>query len=1068
MSTVLIVDDKEINLLYLETLLKAHAFAVTSVTDGIEALATARSNPPDLIISDLLMPVMDGYTLLREWKTDATLCNIPFIVYTATYTEPEDERLALDLGADAFILKPSEPEAIMARIHDVQSRAHAKKPRQTVKNAAGAKSLQKVYNHVLVRKLEEKSQQLEETNRQLLRDINAHNSAEVMLRLLHSAVMQTQEAVMITDAQLDLPGPRIVFVNPAFTRMTGYSQEEVLGKSPRLLQGTETNRDMLARLREALQAAEPFEGEAINYRKDGTTFLQEWRITPLRDADGSLNHFLAIQRDITDSRREADALLESEQRLRQLAVSLETERERLAAAQRVAKVGSWETDLTTFEVIWSEETYRIHEQDPARFKPTHQAFLDIVHPEDRKMVNDLFLSSLLSPEPCSVEHRLLMPSGLYKSVEERWQIQFDADGRPLRAIGTCQDISERKLVETSLRESAAGIRRLNRVYAVLSQINALIVRATNRDELFAESCRIAAEVGGFRMAMICVADKETGLVHPVGSAGKSESLMKDVRRLLTSRQDVSRTMVGRVLLEKKTYVVNDSRNDSTLLLASDYNEAGVRSMAILPLIVANESVGALALYSAERDFFHADELTLLTELTSDISFAVDHIAKRDRLEYLTYYDDLTGLANRRLFIERVAQFARSAATHEHELAVFMFDLERFRHINDSLGRIAGDALLVQVAQWLTTNAKDPNLLARLGADVFAYVLPEVRSDHDLAELLKTKMGEFLSHPFHLDGNTFRIAAKAGVAIFPRDGEDDYADVLLKHAEAALKTAKSAGERFLFFDKAMTERIAVNLTLENQLRLALDNKEFVLYYQPKVNLQNNAVISAEALIRWQHPLTGLMPPGRFIPVLEETGLIHEVGRWALREAVRQCMHWRDAGVERMRIAVNVSPLQLRDRAFVADIESILAVDPRAADGLELEITESMIMSDIAHCIESLNALRKMGVRIAIDDFGTGFSSLSYLSRLPVDALKIDRSFIAEINETPAGLAIVSSVVTLAHSLNLGVVAEGVESDEQARLLRLIRCDELQGYFFSRPLAAEEFESRFLETRRQTSV
>lgn len=1060
MKTVLVVDDKEMNRLFLESLLKAHAYAVVLANDGVEALAAARNGPPDLIISDLLMPVMDGYTLLSEWKADPTLRNIPFIVYTATYTEPEDERLALDLGADAFILKPSEPDAFMARVEAVLADAHMRKPRQPESRPEGVADLRKTYNDVLVRKLEEKSQRLEDTNRKLLRDINARNSAELMLRLLHSAVMQTQESILITDAHLDPPGPRIVFVNPAFTRITGYEPEDVLGKTPRLLQGPETNRKTLARLRDALRTGSPFAGEAINYRKDGSSFLNEWNITPVRDADGDLNHFLAIQRDITERRREADALKASEQKLRELAKSLETERERLAAAQRVAKVGSWETNLENLEVIWSDETYRIHEQDPKKFTPTHQAFLDLVHPDDRDGVNALFLASQSSPEPFSVEHRLLMPSGYYKYVEERWQVEFDPDGKPKRAIGTCQDISERKLVESALRESAAGIKRLNRVYAVLSQINALIVRVVTRDELFAESCRIAVEVGGLRMAMICLHDGKTGLAHPVASAGKSEPLMREVRRLLGSPQDFQRTTVRRVMNDRVPYVANDSQQDSNLLLAPAYSKAGVRSMAVLPLVLAGESAGVLALYAVEKDFFHAEEMKLLTELTSDIAFAMDHIGKRERLEYLTYYDDLTGLANRRLFLERVAQFARSAEARGHEMAVFMFDLERFRHVNDSLGRDAGDALLVQVAQWLIHNAMDPNLLSRIGSDQFAFVLPEIRSDHDLGELVTSRMSRFMTHPFHLDGNAFRIAAKAGVAVFPRDGEGDNADVLIRNAEAALKAAKASGERFRFFEKAMTEHVSVHLTLENQLRLAIDNQEFVLHYQPKLNLRDDVVRGAEALIRWRHPDSGLMPPGQFIPVLEETGLIHEVGRWAVREAARQCLRWRDAGLGEMRIAVNVSPLQLRDRAFLSDIEQILALDPRTADSLELEITESTIMSDIAHCIESLRALRNMGVRVAIDDFGTGFSSLSYLARLPADTLKIDRSFIAEMDQSPAGLAIVSSVVTLAQSLNLSVIAEGVETEEQARLLRLIRCDELQGFVLSEPLSAEEFESRFL--------
>jgi EAL domain-containing protein (putative c-di-GMP-specific phosphodiesterase class I) len=259
---------------------------------------------------------------------------------------------------------------------------------------------------------------------------------------------------------------------------------------------------------------------------------------------------------------------------------------------------------------------------------------------------------------------------------------------------------------------------------------------------------------------------------------------------------------------------------------------------------------------------------------------------------------------------------------------------------------------------------------------------------------------------------------------------------------------------------MNERVAEKLSLENNLRQALDKGEFVLHYQPKVNLASGKLTSAEALIRWNDPRTGLVPPLRFIPILEETGLIHEVGRWALRKAVEDYLRWRAAGLAAVRISVNVSPLQLRHRGFIAEIEQAIGIDAHAAAGLELEITESLIMEDVKHSIASLQAIRAMGVTIAIDDFGTGFSSLSYLSKLPVDTLKIDRSFVINMTAGPQGLALVSTIINLAHALNLKVVAEGVETEEQLRLLRLLSCDEMQGFLFSKPLPVEIFETRFL--------
>jgi EAL domain-containing protein (putative c-di-GMP-specific phosphodiesterase class I) len=284
--------------------------------------------------------------------------------------------------------------------------------------------------------------------------------------------------------------------------------------------------------------------------------------------------------------------------------------------------------------------------------------------------------------------------------------------------------------------------------------------------------------------------------------------------------------------------------------------------------------------------------------------------------------------------------------------------------------------------------------------------------------------------------------------------------LFKNAEAALKKAKAGNDRSLFYNPALARASAGRFALETQLQQALENHEFVLHYQPKVDLVSGKVTGAEALIRWNDPRTGLVPPGRFIPILEETGLIYDVGRWALDKAIEDYLRWAEAGLSPVRIAVNVSPLQLRNRGFVADIARALEVDPRASGGLELELTESLVMEDVRHSIATLRSIRSMGIGIAIDDFGTGFSSLSYLAKLPINTLKVDRSFIVEMTSGPQGLALVSTIITLAHSLKLKVVAEGVETEEQSGILRVLKCDEMQGFLFSKPVPAGLFETRFL--------
>jgi diguanylate cyclase (GGDEF)-like protein/PAS domain S-box-containing protein len=639
------------------------------------------------------------------------------------------------------------------------------------------------------------------------------------------------------------------------------------------------------------------------------------------------------------------------------------------------------------------------------------------------------------------------------------QIPIETRRRALRTdrgwiiVGSARDITERRAADNR-------IRYLNRVYAMLSGINALNVHVDDRDHLFREVCRIAVEKGGFHTAWIGVVDAKAARIVPVASAGADQGLMACVRDLLSSSDGAPQgnTFAAQALRHKRPFVSNDSQNDPAVISGRTHAGFNIRSMAMLPLIIGGDAIAILGLYANELEFFSVEEMKLLAELTGDITSTIDHIDKRKKLDYLAYYDELTGLANRGLFLERVSQYMRSATSGGHRLALFLIDLERFRNINDSLGRPAGDSLLKQVADLLTRNTGDAGLIARLEADRFALVLPEIRKDGSVERLLDTTMNAFMEYPFRLDGSVFRVGIKAGVALFPDDGAD--ADTLLRNAEAALKRAKAGGERHLFYTQAMNERAAGKLTLETQLREALDREEFVLHYQPKINLTTGKLTGAEALIRWNDPRTGLVPPGRFIPVLEETGLIYQVGRWALRKALEDYLKWCDARLPAVRIAVNVSPLQLRNRAFVAEIEQAIGIDPRAAAGLELEITESLIMEDVKHSIATLTAIRALGVTIAIDDFGTGFSSLSYLAKLPVDTLKIDRSFVIEMTTGPQGLALVSTIINLAQSLKLKVVAEGVETEEQSRLLRLLRCDEMQGFLFSKPVPAEIFESKFL--------
>jgi diguanylate cyclase (GGDEF)-like protein len=439
-------------------------------------------------------------------------------------------------------------------------------------------------------------------------------------------------------------------------------------------------------------------------------------------------------------------------------------------------------------------------------------------------------------------------------------------------------------------------------------------------------------------------------------------------------------------------------------------------------------------------------MKLLLELAGDVSFALDHIEKEEKLDYLAYYDSLTGLANRSLFHERLMQYVSAAQSDKSTLAVAVVDVDRFKTINDTLGRQAGDDLLRQIAERIERHA-GPVRMARISADRFAIVRSGVSSEREVARLIEEWLAECFGPPYLVSGAELRVSAKAGIALFPNDGAD--ADALFQNAEAALKKAKATGDRYLFHTQQMTERIGEKLALENKLRQAVEREQFVLHYQPQVDTVTRRIESVEALIRWQSPELGLVPPLQFIPLLEETGLILEVGAWALRRAVLDHRTLMERGLPAPRIAVNVSPIQLRKRDFVASVEEAMRLGSVPA-GIDLEITESLVMEDIEANMKKLEAMRLLGVSIAIDDFGTGYSSLAYLAKLPVHSLKIDRSFIITMLKDAAIMTLVSTIISLAHSFNLKVVAEGVDAEEQAEVLKRLGCDGMQGFLFSKPV------------------
>jgi len=445
----------------------------------------------------------------------------------------------------------------------------------------------------------------------------------------------------------------------------------------------------------------------------------------------------------------------------------------------------------------------------------------------------------------------------------------------------------------------------------------------------------------------------------------------------------------------------------------------------------------------------ANKVQNYVNIATDIS---ERLAAQEHIRQLAYFDALTRLPNRRLLQDRAEQTLISAEREGRQAALLFVDLDHFKTINDSLGHSAGDELLSEIARRLLGCVRRMDTVARLGGDEFVVLLDDATLDGTVE--VARKVLEVVARPCWIDGHELGVTPSLGISMFPQDGRNF--ETLLKHADTAMYRAKEAGRNtYQFFASEMNVAAFERLVLENSLRQGLERGEFVVHYQPQINVASGCIVGAEALVRWNHPQIGLVPPAKFIPVAEASGLIVLIGEWVLREACRQNCLWKQAGLPPISVAVNISSVQFRGGLLEDSVRRVLAETGLAAEFLELELTEGIVMGGANETVDTLLRLSAMGIKLSIDDFGTGYSSLSYLKRFPIDKLKIDQSFVRDIVTDPDDWAIASAVISLGHSLRLGVIAEGVEHAEQLEMLRGQGCDEVQGYHFSVPLPAEQF-------------
>lgn len=628
------------------------------------------------------------------------------------------------------------------------------------------------------------------------------------------------------------------------------------------------------------------------------------------------------------------------------------------------------------------------------------------------------------------------------------------DGTADRVLGVSVDITDRKRQEERLA-------RLNHIHAMLSGINSVITRIRDRDVLLREACRIAVDEGGFKLASCGFLDNEKLVLKPLLWVGDDGGILDDFH-VSFDRDDTGRlaTANGKINLNEP-FVVNKIKGADVFGYAKDGHlreevllKAGFQSFAVLPFKIDGRFIGIFSLYSLECDVFDFEEIELLKELAEDISFALDYLEKQEALNYAALFDMLTSLPNRQLFFERSAQLIQSDIRTNTKLALVVIDIRRFGMINDSFGKTSGDQVLKAIAERLSKNA--PVTCGRLGANTFAMAISDLLNDGDVAHALHDYVIVPFSQPFAIGDQELTITARFGVALFPNDGTQ--IDDLVGNAEAALKKAKHSGQEYLFYTPDLNARVSEQLTLENQLRKAVTDNQFVLYYQPKVASADGSLIGFEALIRWNSPERGIVQPIEFIPILEESGIILDVGTWILQQAAADYRVWHKKGLNPPPIAVNISALQLRRLDFVEIVQS--AVAPLAGQipaKIDLEITESVLMENLEMAIPSLQNLKDAGFHIAIDDFGTGYSSFSYLTKIPLNLIKIDKSFITDLTSHQGQMSVVSTIILLAHALQLKVIAEGVETAEQHAQLQQLGCDELQGYLFGKPMPGKDVEA-----------
>ena len=667
----------------------------------------------------------------------------------------------------------------------------------------------------------------------------------------------------------------------------------------------------------------------------------------------------------------------------------------LTKAQKIAHVGIWEWSILANKLMWSEEMFNIIGLNPKQVEASYEGFINCLHPDDRDFVLNAMNEAVVYGKSYNLEHRVVRPDGEERCVLDRGDVFRNEIGEPEYMVGTVLDVTDQKFAESEFR--------------------------------------LADNVFNHTSEAILITDNKNRILR--------------VNHAFT---DITGYSYEEVLGKTPKEILNSGRHSKQYYesMWSSINTLGVWEGEIWDRRKDGEIFPCWHNISAIKD--NAGKVIQYTSIFSDIT---DKKVAEEHIRHLAEYDQLTSLPNRVLFNDRLKQAIHRANRSQNHVALMFIDLDRFKSVNDSLGHQAGDQLLREVGRRLTLCVREEDTVARLGGDEFTIILENLKQPEDAA-LVATKILAALADEIELNNQKVFVGGSIGISTYPDDGSD--AETIIKHSDMAMYQAKANGKnQYHFYTNDMAEVVDESFRIENSLRHALENNEFEVYYQPQINGVQNSLVGAEALIRWNDPQKGLVLPAEFIPLAEETGLIGILGKWVIREVCKQAKIWHEAGNLPIRLSVNVSGYQIMQSGFVDSVIKILNETELDPQYLELEITESFVMEHPARGAEAVNKLRQHGVSIAIDDFGTGYSSLSYLKQLPINRLKIDRSFVNDVPGDKDDEAIVAAIISIADSLGLSVIAEGVESQEQVNFLCKKSCTEMQGFFFAKPLKADEF-------------